>query len=324
MYVPSNSPKYVCYRCRNKIGVENLEVFFQEQLKGFLVSPEDIARHVGQADEEIKAKEEMLRSLEAEQAKVRQEMDKVYRLYTADQISPEGFGRQYGPLEERSKAIEEELPRLQGEVDFLKIQLLSKDEILAEARDLYGRWPSLSQENRRQIIEAVLQSITVGKEEIEIDLAYFPSPAEIVVPVSVIPSAEEPTVRQRINGAALPFSHVTMRGPRIPDFPISYPARPKSVGDHIRKRRLDLGLKQQDLSRVLRVSAATLANWERGRVIPTTRHFPAIIEFLGYDPNPPGATFAGRLHTVRRRLGLSQRALAVRLGIDPSTVAEWE
>jgi hypothetical protein len=129
-------------------------------------------------------------------------MDKVYRLYTADQISPEGFGRQYGPLEERAKAIEEELPRLQGEVDFLKIQLLSKDEILAEARDLYERWPSLSEENRRQIIEAVLQSITVGKEEIEIDLAYFPSPPEIVVPASVTHSVEEPIVRQRINAPA--------------------------------------------------------------------------------------------------------------------------
>ena len=190
MYVPSNSPKYVCYRCRNKIGVEDLEIFFQEQLKGFLVSPEDIARHLGQADEEIKAKDERLRALEVEQAKVRQEMDKVYRLYTGDQISPEGFGRQYRPLEERAKAIEEELPRLQGEVDFLKIQLLSKDEILAEARDLYGRWPSLSPEDRRQIIEAVLQSITVGKGEVEINLAYFPGSAEIA------------TVRQRNSARA--------------------------------------------------------------------------------------------------------------------------
>jgi len=199
MYVPSNSPKYVCYRCRNKIGVEDLEVFFQEQLKGFLVSPEDIARHLGQADEEIKAKEERLQALGAEQSKVRQEMDKVYRLYTGDQISPEGFGRQYRPLEERTKAIEEELPRLQGEVDFQKIQILSKDELLAEARDLYERWASLTQEDRRQIIEAVLQSITVGKGEVEIALAYFPGSAEVVVPSSVTHSSEIPIVRQRIS-----------------------------------------------------------------------------------------------------------------------------
>ena len=202
MYVPSNTAKYVCYKCRNKIGVEDLEVFFQEQLRGFLVSPEEIARHLGQADEEVKAKEERLGALEAEQSKVRQEMEKVYRLYTGDQISPEGFGRQYRPLEERAKAIEEELPRLQGEVDFLKIQILSKDELLAEARDLYERWPSLAQEARREIIEAVLQSITVGKGEVEIALAYFPGSAEVVAPASVTHSVEIPTVRQRISAPA--------------------------------------------------------------------------------------------------------------------------
>ena len=199
MYVPSNTAKYVCYKCRNKIGVEDLEIFFQEQLKGFLVSPEEIARHLGQADEEIKAKEERLSALQAEESKVRLEMEKVYRLYTGDQISPEGFGRQYRPLEERAKAIEEELPRLQGEVDFQKIQILSKDELLAEARDLYERWPSLAQEARREIIEAVLQSITVGKGEVEIALAYFPGPAQVAVPASVTRSVEIPTVRQRIS-----------------------------------------------------------------------------------------------------------------------------
>src|SRR5439155_3075859 len=107
-----------------------------EQLRDFFLSPEEVARHLGQADEEIKSKEERLRGLEAELGKVRQEMDKTYRLYLADQISPEGFGRTYRPMEERLKGLEEELPRLQGELDFLKVQYLGKDEILAETRDL--------------------------------------------------------------------------------------------------------------------------------------------------------------------------------------------
>jgi site-specific DNA recombinase len=182
MYVDASyqSGKYVCRSCRNKIGIGDLEAVFHEQLKKFFLSPEDVAQHLGQVDEEIKAKEERLTALESELTKVRQEMDKVYRLYVTDQISPEGFGRTYRPLEERLKGMEEESPRLQGELDFLKVQYLTKDEILAETRDLYDRWPSLTAEEKRAIIEAIVENITVGKEVVEIDLSPFPGSSEIV------------------------------------------------------------------------------------------------------------------------------------------------
>lgn len=179
MYVPSNMQKYLCYRCHTKIALGDLEAVFHEQLRDFFLSPEDVARHLGQADEEIKSKEERLTALDADLSKVRQEMDKVYRLYVSDRISPDGFARSYRPLEERLKGMEDELPRLQGELDFLKIQYLAKDEILAETRDLYGRWPSLAAEEKRAIIEAVVQKIQVGKEVVEIDLSPFPGSAEV-------------------------------------------------------------------------------------------------------------------------------------------------
>jgi site-specific DNA recombinase len=182
MYVDASyqSGKYVCRKCRNKIGIADLEAVFHEQLRDFFLSPEDVARHLGQADEEVRAKEERLAALESEAGKVRQEMDKTYRLYLADEISPEGFGRTYKPLEERLKGLEAEMPRLQGELDFLKIQLLSKDEILAETRDLYGRWTALTAEEKRAIIEAIVEQIRVGKEVVDIDLSPFPVPSEVV------------------------------------------------------------------------------------------------------------------------------------------------
>lgn len=180
LYVPSNMPKYVCYRCHLKIPVGDLEAVFHEQLKSFFLSPEDVAAHLGRADEEIHQKEERLTALQADAAQVRQEMDKTYRLYIGDQISPEGFGRTYKPLEERLAALEAELPRLQGELDFLKVQYLGRDEVLTETRDLYERWPSLAAEEKREIVEAIVQRIQVGKEAVEIDLSPFPSSAEVV------------------------------------------------------------------------------------------------------------------------------------------------
>lgn len=171
--------KYICRACRNKITPEDLETVFHEQLRSFFLSPDDVAAYVGAADEEIRAKEGRLGVLEAESEKVRAEMAKVYRLYIDDQISPDGFGRTYKPLEERLRQLDEEVPRLQGEIDFAKVQFLARDEILSGAKDLYERWPALSASEKRAIIEVVVEAVRVGRSEVEIDLAYFPGPAEV-------------------------------------------------------------------------------------------------------------------------------------------------
>ncbi len=180
MYVPSNTPKYICYRCRNKIPLTDLEAVFQEQLKDFFLSPTEIAKYLEQADKTIGDKQELLKALEEEAQKTRQEMDKVYRAYVGDQLSVHGFGAQYRPLEERLKQLEEQIPELQGEIDFLKIQHLSSDEILTEAKDLYSRWPELSFEEKRKVVENITEKIVVGKDDVTIDLCYLPSSSEIM------------------------------------------------------------------------------------------------------------------------------------------------
>lgn len=169
-----NPGRYFCRACRNKVLGSDIEVIFQEQLKQFLLSPEDIASVLGSADEQIKAKEEQLRLLEAEASRVRSDMEKTHRLYLADQISPEGFGHTYRPLEARQKELEEEIPRLRGELDFLRIQYLSRDEVLIEAKDLSERWDALNPEEKRAIVEAIVEGIQVSKEEVQIDLNCFP------------------------------------------------------------------------------------------------------------------------------------------------------
>jgi transcriptional regulator with XRE-family HTH domain len=51
---------------------------------------------------------------------------------------------------------------------------------------------------------------------------------------------------------------------------------------------------------------------------------PAIIRFLGYDPQPPSSTWSERLVQVRTALGLTQSAAAARIGVDACTLARWE
>jgi len=97
-----------------------------------------------------------------------------------------------------------------------------------------------------------------------------------------------------------------------------------SVGDHIRTRRLDLGLYQKDLAQRLRVTTNTITNWEKERSSPDLRVWPAVIRFLGYDPRPDGRTIGERLRLRRQTLGLSWAEAARIIGVDPSTLSKWE
>lgn len=175
MYVPSNTPKYVCYSCRNKIPVMDLEAIFQEQLHTFVLSDDEIEAYLGDAKAGIREREERIEHLLSERDRVRREMDKVYALYLADEITKDGFGDRYRPLEERLKQLNDQLPVIQAEVDALKINLLSSDQIVADTRDLYARWHTLSREEKRFIIEAITERIEVGEGDIAIHLNYLPT-----------------------------------------------------------------------------------------------------------------------------------------------------
>jgi transcriptional regulator with XRE-family HTH domain len=105
-----------------------------------------------------------------------------------------------------------------------------------------------------------------------------------------------------------------------------YPEEPRRLGEHLKRRRLDLGLVQREAAREIGVSKATLYNWEKGRNEPEIRFYSGIIRFLGYDPTAPGPTLSmgERLKAARRARGLSQAKLADLLGVDPTTVRDWE
>lgn len=122
--------------------------------------------------------------------------------------------------------------------------------------------------------------------------------------------------------AALPFCRVRLRAEKPK--PASYPREPKTLGGHLRKRRLDLGLLQRDVAGQIGVDLKTLCNWERQRTEPEIRFLPAIFQFLGGDPRPRPSTLSERIWAARTALGLTQEVLARRLGVDPGTVGRWE
>lgn len=175
MYVWSNSPKYVCPKCRNKIAVNDLEAVYREQLHGFVLSPEQLAAHYEAADQTIAEREKLIVSIEAELKKIEAEDERLYQLYLADSLSKEDFGRRHRPMSERRTQLEDEQPRVQAQLDVIRVSLASQAETLDDARDLWANWDKLSRGERRSVVEAITEKIVIGKDDVDIFLLYLPS-----------------------------------------------------------------------------------------------------------------------------------------------------
>ena len=98
----------------------------------------------------------------------------------------------------------------------------------------------------------------------------------------------------------------------------------KTLVDHIRKRRLDLGVMQKQAADLLGVDTASICNWEINKTEPMVHCLRGIIAFLGHNTLPEAGDLIRKFKRVRCSLGLTQEQLAQKLGIDESTIAGWE
>jgi transcriptional regulator with XRE-family HTH domain len=73
------------------------------------------------------------------------------------------------------------------------------------------------------------------------------------------------------------------------------------LGDHIRRKRLDLGQGQRILARRLGVREETVHLWETGQAIPLPRHYGRIVRFLGYDPGSAASSLGELVLSNLRR-----------------------
>jgi transcriptional regulator with XRE-family HTH domain len=86
-----------------------------------------------------------------------------------------------------------------------------------------------------------------------------------------------------------------------------------------------LKLLQKEVAGMLGVDTNTVTNWEKNRCQPKLHILPKIVQFLGYSPFPTESQSVGeRIKTYRREHGITQKELAMFLGVDPGTLARWE
>ena len=174
MYVLSNTPKYVCQKCRNKVPAKDLEAIFASQLTGYLIDPSRVAASLSEAQGRLGIDRELLATLRKEEQKVREGMGRLLDLHASGEIPTKGFSRHYQPLEERLAQLQDEIPALEGKLDALGIRLESQEQLIAEAQDLGQRFPSLDFDAKRQVVENLVKRIEIGEETVDIQLFYLP------------------------------------------------------------------------------------------------------------------------------------------------------
>ena len=101
-----------------------------------------------------------------------------------------------------------------------------------------------------------------------------------------------------------------------------YPEFPITVGEHIRKKRMDLGLLQREVADIIGVTESSIWNWEHGTE-PELQYNPKIIKFLGYIPFDCPDDTVGRLAWYNRAMGMNLDQVGEAMGRDPEQLSDW-
>lgn len=197
MYVPSNTPKWVCYSCKNKIPEIDLDALFRDELKAFMIAPEKVAGYLANSQSGVAGKEALLAGLRKERERLKDEADKCFELYQAGAVTIAQFKERFQPVDLRKQEIEREMPRLEAEITALTVDEISVEHIVSEGRSFYEKWPTYDVDQKRSVVELFLRNITVGKDDVSLNL--------FTLPVFEIVTDSEHTLR-----GVLPISQLTL------------------------------------------------------------------------------------------------------------------
>jgi site-specific DNA recombinase len=174
MYVTSKSPVFKCHKCRVSITADDIDEIYHGELKSFFLTDSDVNSYVLKSNSMIEEREELLKVSTNELSGLRKKADDLVAMKLNGEIVGSHFKHYFQPLTERITQLEDQLPELQAEIDILKIQSLSSETVLDDAKNLYENWAAMSFEEKRNVVEVITSEIIVGKEDISINLSSLP------------------------------------------------------------------------------------------------------------------------------------------------------
>jgi len=298
-------------RCQSKaVRGDLLEQQVWSEVEAFLRNPEPVLQQLqarlesdSQGADQIRRQVVQLEGLLTQKLTERSRMVSLYR---RGRLADADLDAQMDEIGKEEKGLETQLTEMRGKIagaDSIGATISTAQALLEKLRKRLDE--PICWDLKRRLIEVLVAGGKVytvecwGVKQCDITVTYrFSSPDQ---PIPLV----------------LPQSYNTRSA-------IGMPTELRTVGDHLRRRRLVRKMLQKQVAEQIGVDTTSIHNWETAVTAPGFEYMPAIIRFLGYNPLPAGNSWGERLLRRRTTLGLSQEASAKRLGVDPSTLARWE
>ena len=169
---PSNTV-YLCNSCRRKIKLEKLDNFFIDSLNHYKFNTNDLVFPV-QSNENIYKVEEKMEFLNRQRISVEDKIDNLLEARRLDAINDDTFSERIRRLEERREQLKLELAKTEGKLTFLKIRKTSENYVENRIRTFASMFPYMTFEEKRDVIEEVVDRIVINDKQIRISLYYLP------------------------------------------------------------------------------------------------------------------------------------------------------
>ena len=83
------------------------------------------------------------------------------------------------PLEARRIQLEEEVANLEAAVARARVESQNTEFVMSEAKTNYTAWPKMTIDQKRRVIENLVDEIIVREGELDIKLCYAPPSKEV-------------------------------------------------------------------------------------------------------------------------------------------------
>lgn len=184
------------------------------------------------------------------------ERTRILGLYRRGRLSDADLDGQMEEIEKEQVSVQSQLAELRAKIaraDSVAGTINSAQALLQKLRKRLDQ--PLTFEQKRRLVEILVAGIRVdtvetgGVKQAEITVTYRFSQPDQPLPI------------------LLPQSYSTGRVVRIP-------LEPKTIGDHIRKKRLALKLLQKDVAQQIGVKKCSIVKWEGNLGLPEVKYYP--------------------------------------------------